>query len=514
MRAALSNRTVEIVLVVVACAAAFAGRLALAEPEPMFPDSFTYLSISRAMLDGSGATTFRQGVDLYLPPLYPLATALLSLIGGSIERSAVLVSALTGAATILPVWWLTRNLFGAVAAWIAVLLTAVNPLLVHWSTHALTESLFILLAVSAVAATYHAANSRRVWWWAVAGGLCGLAYLTRVTGMALLPSLMLIAVLAGGAGKPPRRSTIPTLVLCVGFALVTLPYWTYIRVHIGHWAIGGSYYSVFDLVSQAGSTDLSTWETPRSAPSVREFVEKLGRNTVDYAKAFVTAASLNIVFALVALLSWTKKTIETRRGVLLVTLTMMALVGPPILVESIPYFDERVRYVSPAIPFMLILSSSGMVLLASMIGRARFLVMSVSVGSVILSFYLQVFSVPGLYFFAGWKPSPPTRHKVIGEWMKTHLPPPLTVMTRKPNVPYYAGAVWHITPMTLTEVFATAKDRKIDYLVVDRGIDGTLRPDIASLLDAPQLPPEIRIVGSQKLPDGRIGVAVYRINAS
>jgi hypothetical protein len=41
-------------------------------------------------------------------------------------------------------------------------------------------------------------------------------------------------------------------------------------------------------------------------------------------------------------------------------------------------------------------------------------------------------------------------------------------MARRPAVPYFADAVWHITPLTVAELFAMARQHSIGYVVVDR----------------------------------------------
>ncbi|MFZ5863236.1 MAG: ArnT family glycosyltransferase [Nitrospirota bacterium] len=510
-----TRRPVELVWVVLACLAAFAGRLALAEPEPTFPDSFTYLATSRAMGQGHLTTTFREGINTYYPPLYPLATALLTPLVGTIERAGVMVSALAGSATIIPVWWLTRRVFGPTAAWIAVLLSATNPLLVHWSTHALTEPLFILLAVSAVAILFCATEAGSVWWLMVGGLVCGLAYLTRVAGLPLFIFLAGFVVLFYlRIGTPFRDIMTRAAALCLGFALIALPYVSYLRTQLGYWSIGGTYGSVADTLRYTGSTDPLVWEESGGTNAPPDFGAKVDQNLGDYAHAFTLANSASLLFALIAFLPWRTGAPPPRSGRVLLGAAVAAIVATPVLIGSVPYLFERVRYVSPAIPLVLILASGGVVHLAAVAARARAVIITLSVVAMISASLLFMLSVPGLRFYPAWKAAEPSRQKAVGQWMKTHLPPPLVVMARRPAVPYFADAVWHITPLTLTELFATARQQSVGYVVVDRRVDGNLRSEITAVLDATRLPAGLDLMSSYRLSDGRVAMAVYKISGS
>lgn len=479
----------------------------------MFPDSFTYLAMSRAMFDGSGAPPFREGVATYLPPLYPLAIALLSPVVGTIERTAVVVSALAGAATILPVWWLTRKLFGSTAAWIAIVLSATNPLLVHWSTHALTESVFILLAVSSVAVIYCAMETGSTRWWVVGGLLCGLSYLTRITGLALFGALLgFLVIVQYLMRQTPRDIVVRMVLLGLGFALVAVPYISFLRAQLGYWSIGGSYGSVSQYLRHAGSTDPIVWEESFGTAAPPDIEAKLTQNVVDYTRAFVATNSASLLFALALYLPWKKWPHPPRSGHFLLGVAVAAMVGTPILIGSVPYLVERVRYVSPTIPLVLILASGGVAHIATMAARARGVFIALSVATIIGAAVFHLLSVPGVAFYPAWKPAEPSRQKLVGEWMKTHLPSPLVVMARRPAVPYFADAVWYITPLTIADLFSMAQQSAIGYVVVDRRVDGPLHSEVGALLDTSRPPAGLDLMASYRLSDGRMSIAVYKIS--
>jgi 4-amino-4-deoxy-L-arabinose transferase-like glycosyltransferase len=465
------------------------------------------------MVQGHLTTTFREGVNTYYPPLHPLATALLTPLVGTIERAGVVVSALAGATIILPVWWLTRRVFGPTAAWIAVLLSVTNPLLIHWSTHALTEPLFILLSVSAIAILFCATEGGSIGWLMVGGLVCGLAYLTRVVGLSLFVFLAGFLVLFHlRIGTPFRDILARVSVACFGFLLIALPYASYLRTQLGYWSIGGTYGSVAQNFRHAGSTDPIVWEESGGVGVPPDFGAKLAQNVADYAHALTLTTSASLLFALIAYLPRRNVAPLPRSGLPLLATAVGAIVSTPILIGSVPYLFERVRYVSPTIPLILILASGGVVYLAAMVARARAVIITLSVAAMIGASLYFMFSVPGLTFYPVWKPAEPSRQKVVGEWMKTHLPAPLVVMARRPAVPYFADAVWHITPLTVAELFAMARQHSIGYVVVDRRVDGKLHSEITALLDVPRLPAGLDLMSSYRLSDGRVVMAVYKIS--
>lgn len=492
--------------------AALALRLSFAQPEPIFPDSATYLSVSRAVLEGQFATTFRGGVPTFFPPLYPATIALLSRLGPDMETAAVLVSAIAGAAAVLAVWWLARTMFGTLEAWIAALLTAVSPLLVHWSAHMLTESLFAAIAVTAVAAGWRAIGTQSLRWFVLAGLLCGLAYLTRIIGLVLLPAVgMGIFVRRSPPDANPGGRLRLFAAFCLGFLMVSFPYWVHLRGNMGGWTVTGSYRSVSEFIRHGGNPELGEWRQPIGTSASFGPTQKIGRNAVSYTEATLAAASITLAFAVVGLLIRKPRS----AGPAIAAKYLASVVGcylvALLLVGGVPSLAEQIRYVSPMLPFLLILSSHGVTQVANRAGRLRASVIVSVVGVILFSFWVQTFSVPGLYFSSAWMPHPPSPHRTFGLWMRDHLQPPLSIMARKPYIPYFAAGTWYLTPPTLGEIVKLAQDRHVDYLVVDRLSDTGSRPQVAALLDSERAPTSLDLVAVQRIPDGRVMIALYKI---
>jgi hypothetical protein len=76
----------------------------------------------------------------------------------------------------------------------------------------------------------------------------------------------------------------------------------------------------------------------------------------------------------------------------------------------------------------------------------------------------------------------PIEYREAGRWMADHLAPGSTVMSRAPEIAFYAGARWIPLPFAAwDEVIAEAGKRKVDYIVLER-YSALLRPDFRDFM--------------------------------
>jgi len=157
-------------------------------------------------------------------PLYPLLVAVLGVVLlGHPLLAGVVVSLVAGSAAFVLLHRLTEVKLGGGAAQRTVLFLALAPTSLFFGA-VYSEALFLLLAV----ATFLTAEKGSFW---KAGGLAGLALLTRSAGIALLPALIVFAwrasnrrrALAGVAIAPALFALYPLLLaLWVGKPLAFL----------------------------------------------------------------------------------------------------------------------------------------------------------------------------------------------------------------------------------------------------------------------------------------------------
>ncbi|MGQ9667364.1 MAG: glycosyltransferase family 39 protein, partial [Anaerolineae bacterium] len=122
-------------------------RAVLASPaRVVWGDEPFYLWDGCNLATGRGYTFFNGRPDVYLTPLYPLVIAGLYLILHNLELASRLCYMVFGAALVLPIYGLAKEMYGRRPAVIAAVLLAVYPALtsaeLYWGT--MTEPLYFL----------------------------------------------------------------------------------------------------------------------------------------------------------------------------------------------------------------------------------------------------------------------------------------------------------------------------------------------------------------------------------
>ncbi len=219
------------------------------------PDAVFYVGTARNWLDGRGFTP-----PPGLPPLEhfpPLFTVLLAGSGLDPLSAARVVNSLAFAAIVLLVGLVVRASTGSVAAALAasVLTVAAHDLLTY-SASALSEPVFLLLALGALVMLAAHLERPRPALLICASILAGAAFLTRYVGVAL--------VVAGVAGLVRRRRLLDGLVFAA-VGVVPVAAWL-------AWAGSGDRPLVFhpfgwDYLGQA-VRPLSRWLVPWPGPPV------------------------------------------------------------------------------------------------------------------------------------------------------------------------------------------------------------------------------------------------------
>ena len=194
------------------------------------------------------------------PPAWPYLLAGVYEVTGGRWTAGRLTAAVLGTLSVLLIWLIARAAFGFSAARWAGWLAAVFPPMVFMSGSLVVESLFVVLALTAVWATLQARGSpHRMRWALVAGFACGLAALTRTNGPVLLVPVAI--GLAAASGFTLRRFSVRPLVvpaIAVAAAVVTIAPWT-----IRNAAVFGEFVPVS---TQAGYSMAQVWNEKSDSP--------------------------------------------------------------------------------------------------------------------------------------------------------------------------------------------------------------------------------------------------------
>lgn len=269
------------------------------------------------------------------PPLFGALAWLVSLGGLELDTAGRVVSAVAGALAVIPVYWMAMRLRGATAARFAALLFTLSPMVLRWSCHAMTDSLFLALCAATMALCAGAwaglregAPRRRTDLGLAAAVLCGaLASLTRYQGafLAIVIALPLLAWVR-------RHRALPPATILAGVAWLALPAWIW-----HHGFVHGGQFS-----ARSSGQWIST------------FLDYL-----NLAESFVYIAPYYFGLPVVALgLAGLFKS-DRRAPYTRVFLTLWALWGVIIVVLQSMFQSFQYRYMMPVLPALLALAGAG-----------------------------------------------------------------------------------------------------------------------------------------------------------
>jgi hypothetical protein len=155
--------------------------------------------------------------DAYRPPLWPATLGAVYAVAGHSVQAGRVADALLGALGVLALVWVALRLFGPRAAWWAGAIGAVYVPLALVSSVLVSETLFVLCELVALACALEARRGRLAWALA-AGAAVGLGALTRINGELLLVAVLPLVAVRGRRLAGPAAA----LAACV---LVIAP-WT------------------------------------------------------------------------------------------------------------------------------------------------------------------------------------------------------------------------------------------------------------------------------------------------
>ena len=184
--------------------------LAVAGDAPLVGDGVEFHGLANVVADGRGFVTpivlpgQEAAATAHKPPLYPLALALVSALGGSGYAAHQIASAVMGTGTVLVLGLLGAQLAGRRAALLAAGLAAFYPAFVATDASLRSDSLYSLLIALALLAAYRAREQPSAARLAQLGVVIGLAALTRSEALLLLGLLAAPIVWRAGGRRWAR----------------------------------------------------------------------------------------------------------------------------------------------------------------------------------------------------------------------------------------------------------------------------------------------------------------------
>jgi 4-amino-4-deoxy-L-arabinose transferase-like glycosyltransferase len=232
--------------------------------------------------NGCGRAVAHPRPTAFRAPLWPTTLAGVYAISAPLTSdrwlAARVANAVLGTIAVALMGFIAGRLWGRRVGLIALAVGATCVPLIVIGGSLLTETLFTVFALGAVAATAVGIGSpHRVRWAVAAGLLVGAAALTRTNGLVLLPALAL-----GLWGPSPRRSwrALAPVAVLVAATAVTIAPWTLrnasrmdafvpVSTETGNALIG-----TYNTTVQNAPNHPRTWHWPRLVPELRPLLSQ------------------------------------------------------------------------------------------------------------------------------------------------------------------------------------------------------------------------------------------------
>jgi 4-amino-4-deoxy-L-arabinose transferase-like glycosyltransferase len=467
-------------------------------------DETAYLRSGLSWANGDGFQ--RDGhPELHFPPFVPFVLGAASHVFDDPHDGTVALTALSGAALIVPLSLLARRIAGRPAGVATAWLAAVAPGLATMPQLRGTgsEAQYTLLVMSAVWLTVSAADMAgrpRLVRVAGAGLLAGLAYLTRPEGLFVSVPLFLavayVAVRDRDRARPVPAAVAPTLAAFVlPLMLCVAPYAAYLHANTGRWELTAktqdasieAWHAVargdretrnrilygLDDTGLAFSAEYSSLpslaaESPRRYLSiVRTNLDKLGIVVGDH------TVLPTVVVLLAAAGLWLARRSRQAWLVLGVSLVPVA--------SALAFFVQH-RYLIVAVAGAVVFAG---VAVAAVPRRLRAPVLALAL---VMAAFASVNTFRG--DAAGWwHPSDHSEQRQAGEWLEANTEPGERIMTRSMIVSFYAERTTVAVPHTGIEGMLTfARHYGVRYVVADQYTVDRLIPELMPLFERDDIP--------------------------
>jgi len=488
-------------------------------------DEPDYLILGRNLFSGRGyAVTNRP--ELHYAPLFPVVTGLLYPLTGDMKLNSDIAYVLFGTLTLLPFYGLAKRLFGIRVAVVATAWLCIYPMLtsaiLFWGT--MLEPLYLFLVFSALYATWVAWEDQRLVAYLFAGGLLGLAYLTKPEAITYLGLLLLLLVVANLWRRTlfRARTAFGILGSILVFALVISPYISFLYQQTGSIMITGKlgvtyvagqgavendpglYDRALSQLDEAGEEIIwfsmdrfkyNLWEIIRSDPA--SFVLRTWRNINRLESTVFTRQVFPLYLLILLGVGWFGSTWSKDRTIK--ELFVIAAVLPVLI--FLPFHIE-LRYFAPALPILWLWVARGLDALTEWLRQTLGnLGMATRWRSVLCGTLMASLSILLLMFFLALQPQVMqeglskmgTSRRDAGLWLKERTSADALIMSRDTEVPFYAQRRWAPTPHEDYATFiAYVQRRGADYIVVDEREVTVIRPQLERLLNEDSPPPELR----------------------
>jgi 4-amino-4-deoxy-L-arabinose transferase-like glycosyltransferase len=317
--------------------AAFLARLVLALGTLIFgTDGGQMLYMADRMSEGR----FHEALSVTYHPFYPFLVSVLRTFLGSTERAGFGVSIALGSAAVVPLFLLTRAIFGRPAAFITGLIFAFHPYTLDVHADVMTEGTFVFFLCSSMWLGWRSMEDPAVERGVLAGLTAAAAYLTRAEGMlvmALVPAWQGVDLLLRRDRWAARLGSIGLGIAAMVILLFPFLLWVKSVHPEKKWGASAKY-----SVTQAGA------------------VQEVGYGARAGRVAFSLVRMMfyvGVPFYLLGLLGL--RGLEARKALFFLSFPLLHLAGLFWALQKVPYMSYR--YVIPVMNLMAVVMALGVI---------------------------------------------------------------------------------------------------------------------------------------------------------
>lgn len=439
-------------------------------PEVIYNDGVEYIRVAKHILAGNWSEGF-------VPPVYPLLIAGFSFLVKDFELAGILISIIFGAATVLPVYHLTKAVFDGRTAIVALIFSVFQPLIFAYSGSVLTESTYYFIVASTFLLGWLAFERGRVIHVLFFSFFAAMAYLTKPEGICFLFIFLVwvVCISPPWGGKRRFLTRLWLAILCVVcFTAISLPYLVQIRRDLGSWQISKKAaisVGVFQGQEDQGITGISSQHPKRRldvSAQVKNPLSLLAKVSLGFLESLLKfqqgLTPYLFLFAIVGFLR--KKDGHYPWKPNFYSLSHVLLFFGFVL----PFFWITKRYTSQMMPVVLPWAAWGFLGVMSWISRSmkNMDVRATKVNAICLGLIVLALFTEGV---VSTRRGHRQIQKDVGLWMKTNLPGDVKFMSRLPQESFYSQLRWaRIRQTEYNEMLSEARSEGATYLVADDAV--------------------------------------------
>ena len=238
-------------------------------------DGVLYIKLAQLLSQGKVG----EAMSLHLPSLFPIIIASFQKVFVDWELSGQMVSVLFGSLTIIPFYFLTKELFNRNVAFTSSILFIFHPYLVRFSAEVIKEPTFWFFSLMGIWVGWNAITLKKVWLFVLTGLLGIASFLLRIEGFVIFPIIIAWIFLKEIKllRSTYKQRILYTLVLCLTLAIILSPAMLYIKEKTGSWNLAR-----IELVSEMVQADVMMYEIKKNLDKVKFSSESGDQRQADF----------------------------------------------------------------------------------------------------------------------------------------------------------------------------------------------------------------------------------------